>query len=168
MARHDGHKCINRQAHVPTPCTRDRPEPLGHQTSWRNDIQIITLLGPQATGLANAEFLWARSLGPSLIVALVCRPPFNAAVFPKRLIEVAPKLFAGSWFAQHGSVERVSILGGQISVAHTRSVYNTTLTSRMVTATPASRIVALIAWISSSNSSRPPTRMITRTPLDWR
>jgi hypothetical protein len=31
-------------------------EPLGHQTSRRIDIQVITLLGSQATGLANAEY----------------------------------------------------------------------------------------------------------------
>jgi hypothetical protein len=30
--------------------------PLGHQTSRRNDIQIITLLRFQATGLANDEY----------------------------------------------------------------------------------------------------------------
>ncbi|RSH85351.1 hypothetical protein EHS25_004747 [Saitozyma podzolica] len=38
------------------PGTRVRLEPLGHQTSRRNDIQVLTLLGSQATGLANAEY----------------------------------------------------------------------------------------------------------------
>jgi hypothetical protein len=38
------------------PRTRVRLEPLGHQTSRRNDIQVITLLGSQATGLVNAEY----------------------------------------------------------------------------------------------------------------
>ncbi|GFZ44355.1 hypothetical protein JCM24511_02077 [Saitozyma sp. JCM 24511] len=34
---------------------RLRLEPLGHQTSRRNGIQLITLLGSQAPGLANAD-----------------------------------------------------------------------------------------------------------------
>jgi hypothetical protein len=40
------------------PGTRARFDSLGHQTSRRNDIQvkIITLLGSQVTGLANAEY----------------------------------------------------------------------------------------------------------------
>jgi hypothetical protein len=31
-------------------------EPLGHQISRRNHIQVFSLLGSQATGLANAEY----------------------------------------------------------------------------------------------------------------
>jgi hypothetical protein len=54
-ARH-GAKRIIGQALASTPGTRARLEPLGHQTSRRNDIQTITLLGSQATGLANAEY----------------------------------------------------------------------------------------------------------------
>jgi hypothetical protein len=53
--RHEGAKRIIGQALASTPGTGARLEPLGHQTSRRNDIQVITLLGPQATGLANAE-----------------------------------------------------------------------------------------------------------------
>ena len=49
-------KLIIGQALASTPGTRVRLEPLGHQTSRRNDIQVITLLGSQATGLANAEY----------------------------------------------------------------------------------------------------------------
>jgi hypothetical protein len=44
------------QALASTPGTRVRLEPLGHQTSRRNDIQVFSLLGSQATGLANAEY----------------------------------------------------------------------------------------------------------------
>jgi hypothetical protein len=44
------------QALASTPGTRVRLEPLGHQTSRRNDIQVITLLGSKSTGLANAEY----------------------------------------------------------------------------------------------------------------
>jgi hypothetical protein len=44
------------QALALTPGTRVRLEPLGHQTSRRNDIQVFSLLGSQATGLANAEY----------------------------------------------------------------------------------------------------------------
>jgi hypothetical protein len=40
----------------PPPGTRVRLEPLDQQTSRRNDIQTISLLGSQATGLANAEY----------------------------------------------------------------------------------------------------------------
>jgi hypothetical protein len=56
VARHEGAKRIIRQALASTPGTRVRLEPLGHQTSRRNDIQVITLLGSQATGLAIAEY----------------------------------------------------------------------------------------------------------------
>jgi hypothetical protein len=56
VARHEGAKHIIGQALAFTPGTRVRLEPLGHQTSRRNDIQVITLLGSQATGLANAEY----------------------------------------------------------------------------------------------------------------
>jgi hypothetical protein len=56
VARHEGAKHIIGQALASTPGTRVRLEPLGHQTSRRNDIQVITLLGSQATGLANAEY----------------------------------------------------------------------------------------------------------------
>jgi hypothetical protein len=56
VARHEGAKRIIGQALASTPGTRVRLEPLGHQTSRRNDIQTITLLGSQATGLANAEY----------------------------------------------------------------------------------------------------------------
>jgi hypothetical protein len=56
VARHEGAKPIIGQAVASTPGTRARLEPLGHQTSRRNDIQVITLLGSQATGLANAEY----------------------------------------------------------------------------------------------------------------
>jgi hypothetical protein len=44
------------QALASTPGTRVRLEPLGHQTSRRNVIQVFSLLGSQATGLANAEY----------------------------------------------------------------------------------------------------------------
>ncbi|RSH85360.1 hypothetical protein EHS25_004756 [Saitozyma podzolica] len=44
------------EAFASTPGTRVRLEPLGHQTSRPNDIQVITLLGSQAAGLANAEY----------------------------------------------------------------------------------------------------------------
>jgi hypothetical protein len=56
VARHEGDKRIIGQALASTPGTRVRLEPLGHQTSRRNDIQTITLLGSLATGLANAEY----------------------------------------------------------------------------------------------------------------
>ena len=56
MARHEGAKHIMGQALASTPGTRVRLEPLGHQTSRRNDIQVFSLLGSQATGLANAEY----------------------------------------------------------------------------------------------------------------
>jgi hypothetical protein len=56
VARHEGAKRIIGQALASTPGTRVRLEPLGHQTTRRNDIQVITLLGSQATGLANAEY----------------------------------------------------------------------------------------------------------------
>jgi hypothetical protein len=56
VARHEGAKRIIGQALASTPGTRVRLEPLGHQTSRRHDIQVITLLGSQATGLANAEY----------------------------------------------------------------------------------------------------------------
>jgi hypothetical protein len=55
VARH-GAKRIIGQALASTPGTRVRLEPLGHLTSRRNDIQVITLIGSQATGLANAEY----------------------------------------------------------------------------------------------------------------
>ncbi|GFZ50356.1 hypothetical protein JCM24511_08113 [Saitozyma sp. JCM 24511] len=55
VARHEGPKRIIGQALDSTPGTRVRLEPLGH-TSRRNDIQVITLLGSQTTGLANAEY----------------------------------------------------------------------------------------------------------------
>jgi hypothetical protein len=44
------------QALASTPGTRIRLELLGHQASRRNDIQVFSLLGSQATGLANAEY----------------------------------------------------------------------------------------------------------------
>ncbi|GFZ44298.1 hypothetical protein JCM24511_02020 [Saitozyma sp. JCM 24511] len=44
------------QALASTPGTRVRPEPLGHQTSRCNDIQVFSLLGSQTTVLANAEY----------------------------------------------------------------------------------------------------------------
>jgi hypothetical protein len=56
VARHEGATSIIGQALASTPGTRVRLEPLGHQTSRRNHIQVITLLGSQATGLANAEY----------------------------------------------------------------------------------------------------------------
>jgi hypothetical protein len=56
VARHEGAKHIMGQALASTPGTRVRLEPLGHQTSRRNDIQVFSLLGSQATGLANAEY----------------------------------------------------------------------------------------------------------------
>ncbi|GFZ43063.1 hypothetical protein JCM24511_00781 [Saitozyma sp. JCM 24511] len=56
VARHEGAKHIMGQALASTPGTRVRLEPLGHQTSRRNDIQVFSLLGFQATGLANAEY----------------------------------------------------------------------------------------------------------------
>jgi hypothetical protein len=56
VALHEGAKRIIGQALASTPGTRVRLEPLGHQTSRRNDIQVITLLGSQATGLANADY----------------------------------------------------------------------------------------------------------------
>src|SRR5689334_6856502 len=55
VARHEGAKRIIGQALASTPGTRVRLEPLGHQTSRRNDIQVFSLLGSQATGLASAE-----------------------------------------------------------------------------------------------------------------
>jgi hypothetical protein len=55
VPRHEGAKRSIGQARAPTPGTQVRPEPLGHQTSSRNDIQLITILGSQATGLVNAE-----------------------------------------------------------------------------------------------------------------
>jgi hypothetical protein len=51
-----GAKRIIGQALASTPGTRVRLESPGHRTSRRNDIQVITLLGSQATGLANAEY----------------------------------------------------------------------------------------------------------------
>ncbi|GFZ49940.1 hypothetical protein JCM24511_07343 [Saitozyma sp. JCM 24511] len=56
VARHEGAKHIMGQALASTPGTRVRLEPLGHQTSRRNDIQVLSLLGSQASGLANAEY----------------------------------------------------------------------------------------------------------------
>jgi hypothetical protein len=56
VARHEGAKHIMGQALASTPGTRVRLEPLGHLTSRRNDIQVFSLLGSQATGLANAEY----------------------------------------------------------------------------------------------------------------
>jgi hypothetical protein len=56
VARHERAKRIIGRALASTPSTRVRLEPLGHQTSRRNDIQVITLLGSQATGLANSEY----------------------------------------------------------------------------------------------------------------
>ncbi|GFZ44943.1 hypothetical protein JCM24511_02669 [Saitozyma sp. JCM 24511] len=56
VARHEGSKHIMGQALASTPGTRVRLEPLGHQISRRNDIQVFSLLGSQATGLANAEY----------------------------------------------------------------------------------------------------------------
>jgi hypothetical protein len=56
VARHEGAKCIIGQALASLPGTRVKLEPLGHQTSRRNDIQVITLLGSQAAGLANAQY----------------------------------------------------------------------------------------------------------------
>jgi hypothetical protein len=56
VARHEGAKHIMGQALASTPGTRVRLEPLGHQTSRRNDIQVFSLLGSQATGLASAEY----------------------------------------------------------------------------------------------------------------
>ncbi|GFZ48416.1 hypothetical protein JCM24511_06164 [Saitozyma sp. JCM 24511] len=56
VARHEGAKHIMGQALASTPGTRVRLEPLGHQTSRRNDIQVFSLLGSQASGLANAEY----------------------------------------------------------------------------------------------------------------
>jgi hypothetical protein len=56
VARHGGAKHIMGQALASTPGTRVRLEPLGHQTSRRNGIQVFSLLGSQATGLANAEY----------------------------------------------------------------------------------------------------------------
>ncbi|GFZ52325.1 hypothetical protein JCM24511_10098 [Saitozyma sp. JCM 24511] len=56
VARHEGAKHNMGQALASTPGTRVRLEPLGHQTSRRNDIQVFSLLGSQATGLANAEY----------------------------------------------------------------------------------------------------------------
>jgi hypothetical protein len=54
--RHEGTTRIIRQALASAPGTRVRLEPLGHRTSRRNDIQVLTLLGSQATGPANAEY----------------------------------------------------------------------------------------------------------------
>jgi hypothetical protein len=56
VARHEGVKRIIGQALASTPGTRVRVEPHGHLTSRRHDIQVINLLGSQATGLANAEY----------------------------------------------------------------------------------------------------------------
>jgi hypothetical protein len=56
VARHEGAKRIIGQALASTPGTRVRLEPLGHQTSRRNDIQVITLLGSKAMGLSSAEY----------------------------------------------------------------------------------------------------------------
>jgi hypothetical protein len=56
VARHEGAKHIMGRALASTLGTRVRLEPLGHQTSRRNDIQVFSLLGSQATGLANAEY----------------------------------------------------------------------------------------------------------------
>jgi hypothetical protein len=55
VAWHKGARII-RQALASTPGTRVRLEPLGHQTSKRIDIQVVTPFGTQATGLANAEY----------------------------------------------------------------------------------------------------------------
>jgi hypothetical protein len=63
VARH-GAKRIIGQALASTPGTRVRLEPLGHQTSRRNDIQVLTLLGSQATELANESM--TSQLSPSL------------------------------------------------------------------------------------------------------
>ncbi|GFZ42296.1 hypothetical protein JCM24511_00010 [Saitozyma sp. JCM 24511] len=54
--RPEGVKGIIGQVLASTPGTPVRLEPLGHQTSRRNDIKTITLLGSQATELANAEY----------------------------------------------------------------------------------------------------------------
>jgi hypothetical protein len=56
VARHEGTERIIGQAHASNRGTRVRRDPLGHQTSRRIDIQVITLLGPQLTGLANAYY----------------------------------------------------------------------------------------------------------------
>jgi hypothetical protein len=56
VARHEGTKRIIGQALASTPGTKVRLEPLVHQTSRRNDIQVIKLLVSQTTGLANAEY----------------------------------------------------------------------------------------------------------------
>jgi hypothetical protein len=53
VAGHERDKYIIGQALASTPGTKVRLEPLGHQASRRNDIQVITLLGSKATGLAN-------------------------------------------------------------------------------------------------------------------
>ncbi|GFZ44306.1 hypothetical protein JCM24511_02028 [Saitozyma sp. JCM 24511] len=45
VARHKGAKRIIGQALASTPGTRVRLEPLGHQTSRRNNIQVFSLLG---------------------------------------------------------------------------------------------------------------------------
>jgi hypothetical protein len=55
VAWHEGARII-RQALASTPGTRVRLEPLGQQTRRRNDVQVITIVGSQATGLANAEY----------------------------------------------------------------------------------------------------------------
>jgi hypothetical protein len=56
VTRREAGKLIIEQALASTPGTRIRLEPLGHHTSRLNDIQVITLLGSLATGLANAEY----------------------------------------------------------------------------------------------------------------
>jgi hypothetical protein len=56
VARHEGTERIIGQAHASNPGTRVRREPLGRQTSRRIDIQVITLLGSQLQGLANAYY----------------------------------------------------------------------------------------------------------------
>jgi hypothetical protein len=67
----------------PTPAPESDSSPSA-QTSRRNDIQIITLLGSQATGLANAEYdLTVVSLASK--DARATYPP-NQDTDPSRLI----------------------------------------------------------------------------------
>jgi hypothetical protein len=55
VAWHEGARII-RQALASTPGTRVRLEALGHQTRRLIDVQVITIVGSQATGVDTAEY----------------------------------------------------------------------------------------------------------------
>jgi hypothetical protein len=56
VTRHEQAKHVIGQALSTIPGAKVKLEPFGHHTHRRNDIQLITLLGSQAVGLANCEY----------------------------------------------------------------------------------------------------------------